>query len=166
MSRGRAIGLGALACVVVVVVLAEVLTAGGGGSTRQAPQLPSQVLNGPRVDLASLRGKPALVNFWASWCKPCQEEAPELKRFDATLGNKANLIGVDWNDTPDNAKKFIADSGWQYPILRDSSQQVGYAYGLNGLPTTFVLNAQGQIVETLQGPQTAAKLRQALASAD
>jgi cytochrome c biogenesis protein CcmG/thiol:disulfide interchange protein DsbE len=118
------------------------------------------------VDLASLRGKPALVNFWASWCKPCQQEAPELKRFDETLGNKANLVGVDWNDTPSNARKFIADSGWQYPILRDPSQHVGYAYGLNGLPTTFVLNAQGQIVETLQGPQTAAKLRQALAAAN
>ena len=167
MTRGRAIGLGVLACVVVGVVLAEVLTAGGGESTREAPQLPNQVLNGPRVDLASLRGKPALVNFWASWCQPCRQEAPELKRFDKTLGNKANLVGVDWNDTTDNATKFIADAGWQYPILRDPlAGRSGTAYGLNGLPTTFVLNAQGQIVETLQGPQTAAKLRQALASAD
>jgi cytochrome c biogenesis protein CcmG/thiol:disulfide interchange protein DsbE len=166
VTRGRAIGLALLACVVVGVVLAEVLTSGGGESTRKAPKLPTQVLEGPRVDLASLRGKPALVNFWASWCKPCQQEAPELKRFDATLGNEANLVGVDWNDATDNAQKFIADSGWHYPVLRDGSQQVGYAYGLNGLPTTFVLNAQGQIVETLQGPQTAANLRQALASAD
>ena len=166
MTRGRAIGLAVLACLVVGVVAAELLTAGGGSSARAAPQLPSEVLRGPRTDLASLRGKPALVNFWASWCKPCQQEAPELKRFDDTLGGKANLVGVDWNDTPDNAKKFIADSGWQYPVLRDPSQQVGYAYGLSGLPTTFVLNAQGQIVETLQGPQTAAELRQALTSAN
>jgi cytochrome c biogenesis protein CcmG/thiol:disulfide interchange protein DsbE len=166
VTRGRAIGLGVLACVVVGVVLAEVLTSGRDGTTRQAPQLPSQVLRGPAVNLASLRGKPALVNFWASWCEPCRQEAPELKRFDETLGNKANLVGVDWNDTTDNAQKFIADSGWQYPVLRDGSQQVGYAYGIKGLPTTFVLNAQGQIVETLHGPQTAAKLRQALASAD
>lgn len=166
MTRGRAIGLAVLASLVVGVVLAEVLTAGGGASARQAPQLPSQVLNGPRVNLASLRGKPALVNFWASWCPPCRQEAPELKRFDETLGDKANLVGVDWNDTTDNAKRFIAQAGWQYPILRDPSQAVGTAYGLNGLPVTFVLNAQGQIVETLQGPQTAAKLRQALASAD
>ena len=166
MTRGRAIGLGVLACVVVGVVGAEVLTPGGGSRARPAPQLPDQVLAGPHVNLASLRGKPALVNFWASWCKPCKQEAPELKRFDATLGDKANLVGVDWNDTPDNAKEFIAESGWRYPILRDPSQQVGYAYGLNGLPTTFVLNSQGEIVETLQGPQTAAKLDQALASAN
>jgi cytochrome c biogenesis protein CcmG/thiol:disulfide interchange protein DsbE len=166
MTRGRAIGLAVLACVVVGVVAAELLTAGGGSSPRPAPQLPREVLRGPRMDLASLRGKPALVNFWASWCKPCQEEAPELKRFDESLGKRANLVGVDWNDAPDNARKFIADSGWRYPVLRDPSQQVGYAYGLSGLPTTFVLNAEGQIVETLQGPQTAAKLRQALASAN
>ena len=166
MTRGRAIGLGVLACVVVGVVGAELLTAGGSSSARPAPQLPDQVLAGPRVDLASLRGKPALVNFWASWCPPCRQEAPELKRFDETLGDKANLVGVDWNDTTDNAKKFIAQAGWQYPILRDPSQAVGTAYGLGGLPTTFVLNSQGQIVETLRGPQTAAKLRAALASAD
>lgn len=118
------------------------------------------------MDLASLRGKPALVNFWASWCPPCRQEAPELKRFDKTLGSKANLVGVDWNDNADNAKKFISAAGWTYPVLRDSSQAVGSAYGLSGLPTTFVLNPRGDIVETLQGPQTAASLRQALASAD
>jgi cytochrome c biogenesis protein CcmG, thiol:disulfide interchange protein DsbE len=166
VTRGRAIGLAVIAFVIGGVVLAEVLTAGGGGSPRPAPQLPREVLAGPRMDLASLRGKPALVNFWASWCTPCRQEAPELKRFDKTLGGKANLVGVDWNDTADNARRFISDAGWTYPVLRDPSQAVGTAYGLNGLPTTFVLNAQGDIVQTLQGPQTASTLRRALASAD
>jgi cytochrome c biogenesis protein CcmG, thiol:disulfide interchange protein DsbE len=166
VTRGRAIGLAVLGCAIAAVVAAELLTAGGGTGPRPAPQLPRQVLAGSRVDLASLRGKPAIVNFWASWCPPCRQEAPELKRFDKTLGGKANLVGVDWNDTTDNAKKFIAESGWRYPILRDPSLAVGTAYGLSGMPTTFVLNANGDIVETLQGPQTAASLRQALASVD
>jgi cytochrome c biogenesis protein CcmG/thiol:disulfide interchange protein DsbE len=166
VTRGRAIGLAVVACVIGGVVAAELLTAGGGVSSRPAPQLPRQVLAGPRTDLASLRGKPALVNFWASWCKPCEQEAPELKRFDQTLGGKANLVGVDWGDSAANAKQFIATSGWRYPVLRDPSQKVGAAYGLNGLPTTFVLDADGNIVKTLQGPQTAATLRRALASVD
>jgi cytochrome c biogenesis protein CcmG/thiol:disulfide interchange protein DsbE len=166
MTRGRAIGLTVLACVIGGVVVAEVLTAGGGTASRPAPELPREVLNGPRTDLASLRGKPAFVNFWASWCEPCKEEAPVLKRFDEEFGDRATLVGVDWGDAAGSARDFIARSGWAYPILRDPSQKVGTAYGLSGLPTTFVLNADGDIVQTLQGPQTAAKLRQALAAVD
>jgi cytochrome c biogenesis protein CcmG, thiol:disulfide interchange protein DsbE len=166
MTRGRAIGLGLVVCVVGGVVLAEVLTAGGGAKARPAPELPREVLAGPRVDLASLRGKPAVVNFWASWCEPCKEEAPELKRFDSEIGDRATLVGVDWGDAAESAREFIARSGWRYPILRDPSQKVGTAYGLNGLPTTFVLDADGNIVRTLQGPQTTSSLQEALASAD
>ena len=164
MTRGRAIGLGLVLLVVAGVVAAELLTAGDGSSTRTAPQLPTQVLSGKRVDLASLRGKPAFVNFWASWCGPCKDEAPELKRFSERLDGRAALVGVDWNDSEDNAREFIAKSGWGYPILRDPSQKVGTQYGLNGLPTTFVLDSDGNIVQTLQGPQTVATLSQALAA--
>jgi cytochrome c biogenesis protein CcmG/thiol:disulfide interchange protein DsbE len=166
VTRGRAIGLGIVACVIGGVVAAELLTAGGGAASRPAPELPREVLVGPRVDLASLRGKPAVVNFWASWCEPCKEEAPELKRFDEEYGDQATLVGVDWGDAADNARDFIAKSGWTYPILRDPSQKVGTAYGLNGLPNTFVLDSQGDIVRTLQGPQTVSTLRQALSSVD
>jgi cytochrome c biogenesis protein CcmG/thiol:disulfide interchange protein DsbE len=148
------------------LVAAELLTAGGGSSTRPAPELPSEVLSGHRVDLASLRGKPALVNFWASWCEPCKEEAPELKRFSDTLGNRGTLVGVDWGDSAQGANAFIAKSGWRYPILRDPSQKVGTQYGINGLPTTFVLDSEGNIVRKLQGPQTVASLKQALAAAN
>jgi cytochrome c biogenesis protein CcmG/thiol:disulfide interchange protein DsbE len=165
MTRGRAIGLAVVAVIVGGLVAAELLTAGGGASVRRAPELPTQVLSGHRVDLASLRGKPALVNFWASWCGPCKQEAPELKKFSETLGQRATLVGVDWGDAADNARSFIAKAGWTYPILRDPSQKVGTQYGINGLPTTFVLNADGDIVQTLQGPQTVGSLRAALATA-
>jgi peroxiredoxin len=74
-------------------------------------------------------------------------------------------VGVDWNDRPDNARTFIAQSDWRYPVLHDSSGEVGNAYGLNGLPTTFVLDSSGRIVQKLQGPQTASSLSRAVASA-
>jgi cytochrome c biogenesis protein CcmG/thiol:disulfide interchange protein DsbE len=166
MTRGRAIGAALVVLIAGGLVAAELLTAGGGSSPRPAPELPTQVLSGKRVDLASLRGKPAVVNFWASWCGPCKEEAPELKRFSESLGGRASMVGVDWGDAEDNAREFIAKAGWRYPILRDPSQKVGTEYGLNGLPTTFVLDSDGNIVETLQGPQTVATLDRALASAD
>jgi cytochrome c biogenesis protein CcmG, thiol:disulfide interchange protein DsbE len=165
MSRRRMIGLGLVLLAVGGVIAAEVATTGGGRATRPAPALPNEVLSGHRVGLASLRGKPALVNFWASWCGPCKQEAPELRRFARVMGHRASLVGVDWNDRPDNARAFIAQSDWTYPVLRDSSGDVGTAYGLNGLPTTFVLDASGKIVQMLQGPQTAASLEQAVAAA-
>ena len=166
MTRGRAIGLGVVALVAGGLIAAELLTAGGGSATRPAPELPTQVLSGHRVDLASLRGKPALINFWASWCGPCKDEAPELKKFSESLGDRATLVGVDWNDAADNANEFVARSGWTYPILRDPSQKVGVQYGLNGLPTTFVLDSDGDIVQTLRGPQTVASLNSALSAAE
>ena len=157
----------ALALVVVGgVVAVEIATSGGGPSSRPAPALPTHVLSGHRVDLASLRGRPALVNFWASWCGPCKQEAPELRRFDRGIGDRAALVGVDWNDSEQNARAFIAQSHWSYPVLRDPSGAVGNAYGLTGLPTTFVLDPSGNIVQTLPGPQTVASLRRALGSVD
>ena len=164
MSRRRIIGLGLVLAAIGGIIAAEIATS-GGQPTRPAPALPTEVLSGHRVDLESLHGKPALINFWASWCAPCKQEAPELRRFAEQIGHRATLVGVDWNDRPENARAFIAQSDWRYPVLRDSSGEVGNAYGLNGLPTTFVLDSGGQIVQKLQGPQTASSLSQALASA-
>jgi cytochrome c biogenesis protein CcmG/thiol:disulfide interchange protein DsbE len=164
VTRRRLTGLGLVLVVVGGVVAAEIATSGGGQASRPAPALPTAVLSGHRVDLASLRGKPVLVNFWASWCGPCKQEAPELRRFDATIGHRASLVGVDWNDRPDNARAFISQSHWRYPVLRDPTGEVGNAYRLNGLPTTFVLDSSGNIVQTLQGPQTVSSLDQALSS--
>ena len=123
------------------------------------------MLSGPRVDLASLRGKPAMVNFWASWCTPCRQEAPQLERFARSAGRRVSVVGVDWNDDAGSAGAFIAANHLTYPILRDQTGEVGTAYGLSGLPTTFVLDASGRIVATLRGPQSLASLRQALSSA-
>ena len=146
------------------LVIAELATSGAGDGEKTAPELPTQVLRGPRVDVGSLRGKPAVINFWASWCTPCKEEASELERLADTLGGRAQVIGVDWNDTTRNATAFIREHGLTYPNLRDGSSEVGNRYGINGLPTTFVLDAEGTIVRTLRGPQTTATLREALAS--
>lgn len=165
MERRRlALGLFAVAALVAVIAV-EIATSGSKQATRPAPELPTQVLQGPRVDLATLRGKPALINFWASWCDPCRKEAPELERFAKSLHGKAQLVGIDWNDTTANAMSFIREYGLTYPMLRDASSEVGNRYGITGLPTTFVLDSQGRIVQTLRGPQTTAALRGALAAA-
>ena len=155
-----ALVIGALAAV-------EVATSGGGGDHggRRAPALPAEVLTPPRATIESLRGKPAVINFWASWCGPCDREAPELARLSRTLGERATLVGVDWNDGLSGARKFIRKNRWSFPNLRDADGEVGNRYGLSGLPNTFVLDRDGRIVRVLRGPQSVAGFLRALRAA-
>jgi cytochrome c biogenesis protein CcmG, thiol:disulfide interchange protein DsbE len=147
------------------LVAFEALSADSGDQGKPAPPLPQAVLQAPKVSLASLRGEPALINFWASWCEPCRQEAPELERLQRSLRG-ARLVGVDYTDREDSGRRFVHHYGWTFPILDDPDGIYGARYKLNGLPTTVVLDSRGRIVETLRGPQTATELRQALRSAE
>ncbi|HVC07116.1 MAG TPA: TlpA disulfide reductase family protein [Solirubrobacterales bacterium] len=106
-----------------------------------------------------MRGKPALVNFWASWCGPCREEAPELERFDRSLHGTARLVGVDYTDgeTPP-ASTCAATAGPTQPPRR----HLRLSLPISGFPTTLVLDPRGRIVERLNGPQTVASLHAAV----
>ena len=152
------------AALVAGLIAFEVLSAGAGDQGEPAPPLPGAVLQPPKVSLASLRGEPALINFWASWCEPCRQEAPELARFQKSM-HGGQLVGVDYTDREGAGRNFAHEYGWTFPILDDPDGIYGARYELNGLPTTVVLDSAGRIVETLRGPQTAADLRQALDAA-
>ena len=129
---------------------------------RKAPELPSQVLVAPKVTLASLRGKPAAINFWASWCSPCHKEAPELEQVARQLRGRARLVGIDWTDGAGAARSYVQQYELTYPNLIDADGATGSKFGLNGLPTTFILDPQGRITDVLRGPQTADSLLRAL----
>jgi thiol-disulfide isomerase/thioredoxin len=159
--------LPALAALAVIAVIAvEVLTANSNGDLgKPAPPLPTAVLQSPQVTLADLRGGPALINFWASWCDPCQEEAPQLARLDRSLPSGSHLVGVDYTDQEGPARAFVRSYGWRFPVLSDPNGVYGARFGFSGLPTTVVLDPKGRVVQTLRGPQTEADFRQALAAA-
>lgn len=155
----------AVAAVLVAGLIAfEALSAGSGETGKPAPPLPTAVLQAPKTSLASLRGEPALINFWASWCEPCRQEAPELERLQRSL-HGGRLIGVDYTDREDSGRQFVRKYGWSFPILDDPDGIYGARYHLGGLPTTVVLDSKGRIAELLRGPQTAADLQQALNAA-
>ncbi len=138
---------------------AEVLSGRGNtAAARAAPALPRDVLVGPRVQLADLRGRPAIVHFWASWCGPCTKEAPELARLTSALRGRAAVVGVDWSDSRSGAASFVRKHGWTFPVLVDDAGRAGSAWHIHGLPTTFVLDAKGRIVKQLSGPQTVSGL--------
>jgi thiol-disulfide isomerase/thioredoxin len=136
---------------------------------RPAPTLPRESLIGAPVTLASLlagaHGRPALVVFWASWCTPCNEEAPALERFATSASGRGRIVAVDWSDPvlPD-VRQFLRKYAWTFPVLRDAEGLVGTAYRIAVLPTTFVVDSHGRIRAALRGPQSAGSLRTALSS--
>lgn len=150
------------------VILGAALVAnltGSGSSGRPAPPLPRVLLAGRPTSLAALRGKPALVHFFASWCGPCAGEAPIIATAERTLRGRAQIVAIDWSDNRQYARAFIHRYRWSFSVLSDPTGTAGYAYGIQGLPSLFVLDAQGHIVKRLIGPQTVAGLVRAVRQA-
>jgi thiol-disulfide isomerase/thioredoxin len=113
---------------------------------------------GGRVSLASYSGKPLIINFFASWCGPCQQETPLLARFYRTEHGRVALVGLDENDVTSNALKFARAKGVTYPVGWDPGVIAGSAYDVISLPQTFFLNAQHRIVYRVFGAVTTADL--------
>jgi cytochrome c biogenesis protein CcmG/thiol:disulfide interchange protein DsbE len=156
----------AIAAVVLVLALVFGLGSKGSSKLRHAPPLPGEHLSGASATLSSLLssgdGRPTLVLFWASWCGPCQQEAPEIERFAASPAGRGRIVGVDWSDARSGAQEFIHRYRWTFPNLRDGEGTVGNEYRLPGLPSTFVLDSKGRIAKVLVGPQTQTSLQHAL----
>jgi cytochrome c biogenesis protein CcmG/thiol:disulfide interchange protein DsbE len=123
--------------------------------TSSALGLPSEVLVAPRVSVADLGGRPAIVHYWASWCVPCTQEAPELARLARQLGDRGRLVGVDVADRRVDALAFVRRHGWRFPNLAAGAGTSAQNSDIVGLPMTLVIDAQGEVVTTLYGPQTA-----------
>ena len=106
-----------------------------------------------RLSLASFRGRPVVVNFWASWCGPCKSEAPALERIWRQYRARGLVVlGVDYTDAKSDARRFVAKRGLTFPIVRDPSGLIGSSYRLSGVPETFVLDRRGRLVEHLLAP--------------
>ena len=98
---------------------------------------------GSEVNLADFRGKPLVVNFWATWCAPCVKEMPEFQKASKAFGDKIALLGVDVEDAPPNAEPFVDRLGIDYPMAIDPSRELYRAVGNVGMPTTLLVDADG-----------------------
>jgi cytochrome c biogenesis protein CcmG/thiol:disulfide interchange protein DsbE len=102
--------------------------------------------------LAALRGKVVVLNIWASWCKPCEAEAPLLERAQAALQrHDATILGITYEDASNDSEKFVRGYHLTYPDLRDFDGGFARAYGTIEVPETFVVNRQGRIVAISRG---------------
>jgi cytochrome c biogenesis protein CcmG/thiol:disulfide interchange protein DsbE len=126
-------------------------SSGSSGGTSEgrtgspAPALAGTALDGSAVDLAALRGRPVIVNFWASWCMPCREEFPLFAARLAELGASDGLviIGVLYKDEPALAQQFIDDAGAAWPSLPDPDGTLAAAYRVVAPPQTYFIDADG-----------------------
>jgi cytochrome c biogenesis protein CcmG/thiol:disulfide interchange protein DsbE len=128
------------------------------GTEPAPPVAGPELLTGERLTLAQFRGKPVFINVWASWCGPCREEAPDLKRFSQERPDVV-LIGLNMNDTRRNGRTFDAQAGWTHPSIFDPGGRVGVdMLKVSNLPVTFYVDARGRLRGQTPGPVTYADL--------
>ncbi len=111
-----------------------------------APEFRVPGLDGGCIELADFRGRPVVLNFWASWCTPCREEFPLLKAAQTTYrADGLEVIGVSFRDIDDDARQFADDEGANWLLGFDENSEIGKAYGVRAIPQTFFIDRDGTI---------------------
>ncbi len=119
-----------------------------------APDFTLKTLSGETVRLSDFKGRPVLVNFWASWCGPCRAEFPDFQRAYVDNADRLVIIGVNHTtaDQPDVAADFVREMGVTFPIVLDETGETVKTYRVLGLPTTVFIDRNGIINEVFTGP--------------
>ena len=112
---------------------------------RLAPDIELETLDGLTFSLYGLRGTPVVINFWATWCGPCQREMPALQAAAERYAGRVVIAGVDQGESPEVVARFIQEAGITFPIPMDRDFRVGDRYNVKGLPTTFFVDKYGYI---------------------
>ena len=132
----------------------------------EAPDFTVYDLEGNAYKLSDFRGKPVLLNFWASWCGPCQMEMPDFQKFYETHGDKVNFVIVNLTDgqqeTVESASAFIAEKGYTFPVYYDTDIDAAMKYGVSAVPVSYFIDAEGYFVAWAQGALNADMLQQGM----
>lgn len=132
----------------------------------EAPDFTVYDLEGNAHKLFDFRGKPVLLNFWASWCGPCQMEMPDFQKFYESHGDKVNFVIVNLTDgqqeTVETASAFITEKGYTFPVYYDTDIDAAAKYGVNAVPVSYFIDAEGHFVAWAQGALSADMLQQGM----
>lgn len=160
MKRGLAIA----AAFAVISFIVFVLARGFGNNPHEVPFLlagkkaPNFTIkrldNDAPVSLSDFSGRPVVINFWSTWCGPCKLEHPVLDWAAQQYGDKAVFLGIVFEDTEQNTRRFLAQNGWSFTQLFDPKSTVAVDYGVSGVPETYFLNKEHVIVKKVAAPFT------------
>ncbi len=148
--RGLSVG----SMVLIAGILAVILTVGiallRSRATQPtdgiAPDFTVTTLDGGTFTLSEQRGTIVILNFWASWCGPCREEAPALERISQRYGDQVQVIGITYNDQPNDSRAFIDEFGITYANADDPRAEISQRlYHIQGVPESFVIDQNGEI---------------------
>ncbi len=130
---------------------------------RVAPNFNLQSLDGSALSLADLHGKVVMLDFWASWCQPCRDEAPVLAQIYGEYRERGvEFVGINLWDNTGDAELFLQQQGHEYPKGIDSEGKIAISYGVRGIPEKFFISRDGSIARKFTGPMNPALLRQIL----
>jgi thiol-disulfide isomerase/thioredoxin len=115
--------------------------------------------------LSALRGKPVIINFWASWCPPCTQELPYFERLAQTYGDSVVIVTVDWNEQPGVATSYLRNHDIALPVVNDLQSDIYKAYSLSEVPDTIVLDANGNVTYVSVGELSWDELQKAVQGA-
>lgn len=165
-SRGLSPTWTAAGVIIVIVVVLLVYSVAAGPSEPPliggpVPDFEFTALDGSTMNLGASQGNVVVVNFFASWCDPCRDEAAALEEtWRAYKGQDVQFYGIAYKDADSKAQAFLDEFGVSYPSTVDTSNRAAREYGVTGVPETFVVDRQGLLVRHFLGPITRAQLTQ------
>jgi len=131
-----------------------------------APDFTVYDIDGNPHKLSDFRGKPVLLNFWASWCGPCKSEMPEFQNYYEKYGADVHFVIVNLTDgaqeTVESASSYIETEGYTFPVYYDTDMEGAYTYGVSAVPVSYFIDAEGNFVAWAQGALSADMLQQGM----
>jgi thiol-disulfide isomerase/thioredoxin len=117
-----------------------------------APDFTLETVDGDSITLSALRGRWVLINFWATWCAPCRDEMPYLAALAETQSDTLTVLPINMRERLDQVRMFVGELGIRLPILVDPDDATLLAYGVRGLPVSFLIAPDGTIARRIVGP--------------
>lgn len=117
----------------------------------KAPDFTAELLDGTTLTLSDYKGKPVIINFWATWCGPCVKEMPAFERLKEDFGDEIGIIAVNSGDDTETVKDFAEENGYTFPIALDEDFSISMLYPTNGIPYTVILDAEGNVTHISTG---------------